>query len=80
MKCPRCGNEMVYDFHRKYPIMMCYSCGYAEGRKMEQTDNKNVTNFEHMRSLNFNELTAFLSSGLGLPEEKLASWLDDLAE
>lgn len=32
MKCPRCGNEMVLDTHRKYPLNMCYECGYMEGR------------------------------------------------
>ena len=32
MKCPRCGGEMTCDDHRKYPIDMCYNCGYTESR------------------------------------------------
>lgn len=80
MKCPRCGKEMTFDEHRKYPIMMCYDCGYVEGRNIGQTDKGKVTNFEHLKTLNFNELTAFLAAGLGLSEEKVADWLDDWAE
>lgn len=46
MKCPRCGNEMVLDTHRKYPLNMCYECGYMEGRPVGDTTSK--TNYEHM--------------------------------
>lgn len=77
MKCPRCGNEMVLDTHRKIPLEMCYSCGYIEGREVEKSGTPVETNFEHMKTLNFNELTAFLSAGLGIPEQKLADWLND---
>ena len=54
MKCPRCGNEMVLDTHRKYPLNMCYECGYMEGRPVGDTTSK--TNYEHMKTLNFNEM------------------------
>ncbi len=32
MKCPQCGSDLEMDFHRKIPLMMCYNCGYIEGR------------------------------------------------
>lgn len=75
MKCPRCGNEMVLDTHRKYPLNMCYECGYMEGRPLDGEGGK--TNFEHMKGLNFNEMVVFLSKGLGLDECKVSDWLDD---
>ena len=50
MKCPRCGSEMTLDTHRKYPVNMCYECGY-------------------------NELTAFISTGLGVDPDKVHAWL-----
>jgi len=75
MKCPRCGNEMTLDLHRKYPLNMCYECGYMEGRPFEAAQS-GETNFEHMKSLNFNELVAFLSKGLDIDETVLAEWLD----
>ena len=81
MKCPRCGSEMEMDAHRKYSIPMCYNCGYMEGRNME--DNVSVsgkTNFAHLKTLNFNEAAAFISSGMGIDEEKLAAWLCELCE
>lgn len=75
MKCPRCGNEMTLDNHRKYALNMCYECGYIEGRLIEKLEG--VTNFERIKSLNFNEAVAFMSAGLGLDEDKVADWLDD---
>ena len=75
MKCPRCGNEMVLDTHRKYPLNMCYECGYMEGRPIGDTTSK--TNYEHMKNLNFNEMVVFLSKGLGLEESVVSNWLND---
>ena len=75
MKCPRCGSEMTLDSHRKYPLEMCYNCGYMEGRNMGPDENR--TNFAHLRTLNFNETVAFLSDHLGLDPEKLADWLNE---
>ena len=78
MKCPRCGSEMSLDSHRKIPLNMCYNCGYIEGRAVE--DVKGLTNYERMKSLNLNEMAAFLASGLGLEEMRVADWLDDTTE
>ena len=75
MKCPVCGSEMTLDSHRKIPLNMCYNCGYIEGRKVEEPIGK--SNFEHLRSLNLNELAAFLAEGLGLEEKKIADWLEE---
>lgn len=79
MKCPQCGSELVLDSHRKIPLMMCYECGYIEGRSIQPKEKKE-TNFEHLKKLNFNEMVAFLAGKLNLPEEKISSWLDDPAE
>lgn len=76
MKCPQCGNEMTLDTHRKISLMMCYDCGYIEGRNVGPK-TRNETNYEHIKTLNFNELVAFLAVELKLPEEKIADWLDD---
>ena len=78
MNCPRCGSEMELDRHRKIPLYMCYNCGYIEGRAVENV--KGLSNYERMKSLNLNEMAAFLASGLGLEEKKIAAWLDDLTE
>ncbi len=75
MKCPRCGSEMTLDSHRRIPLNMCYNCGYIEGRAVE--DVKGLNNYERIRTLNLNEMAAFLASGLGLDEQKIADWLDD---
>lgn len=79
MKCPRCGKEMTTASHRKYAVPMCYECGYMEGRKVDNT-NLSATNFEHLRSLNLNEMAAFLSEGLGVDRQELVTWLDDQAK
>lgn len=79
MKCPRCGNEMTLDSHRKIPLNMCYDCGYIEGRAVSGTE-EDITNYEHTKTLNFNEFVAFLSTGLGVDETKLAEWLGSTVE
>ncbi len=78
MKCPRCGSEMSLDSHRKIPLNMCYNCGYIEGRAVD--DVSGMTNFERMRSLNLNEMAAFLAKGFGLEEDAVADWLDNKTE
>ena len=75
MKCPLCGSEMTLDSHRKIPLMMCYNCGYIEGRNIGPKVKKQ-TNYEHMKTLNFNEMAAFISGGLKVPEAQVAAWLD----
>ena len=76
MNCPRCGSEMCMDEHRKIPLLMCYSCGYIEGRVSDDSFEADLeTNFKHMRELNFNEQVAFVSPGLGIDENRLRDWL-----
>ncbi len=81
MKCPRCGHDMVVDGHRKIDLFMCYECGYIEGRRLDGSifNFKRVTNFEYLRGLNFNEMVAFLSQGLKVPEKQINDWLLELA-
>ena len=80
MKCPRCGHEMNTDTHRKYAVQMCYQCGYMEGRDMGGAPVRGETNVSRMKSLNFNELVAFLSAELKLDPVALADWLDNTAD
>ena len=77
MNCPRCGHEMVLDSHRRIPQLMCYECGYIEGRTYDD-DNFSTgkrTNFTHLKELNFNEVVGFIATGLGVDEGKISSWL-----
>lgn len=77
MKCPRCGNEMIMDGHRKIDMFMCYECGYIEGRNMEENNlHEGETNFQRLRALNFNETVAFMVKGLGVEEKRIRAWLD----
>ena len=78
MKCPRCGEEMTLDSHRKYPLNMCYNCGYMEGRNLDAAPME--SNFAHMKGLNFNEMAVFLAEGLGLKKETVEKWLMDPAK
>ncbi len=64
---------------QKAPVdmLMCYDCGYIEGRNTGDTGAvKASTNYERLRGLNFNETVAFIAQGLGLDEERLATWMD----
>ena len=74
MKCPRCGRELTLDSHRKIPLLMCYDCGYIEGRSID-ADLTGKRNFERMQELNLNELASFLSDGLGVAQDAVARWL-----
>ncbi len=77
MKCPRCGAEMHMDSHRKYDVMMCYECGYMEGRNLgDNIQERRITNCERLREMNFNEAVTFMSKGLGLKETTVSAWLD----
>ena len=78
MKFPRCGHEMTKDNHRKYDLMMCYECGYMEGRNMEDSSvhGRVVTNYERLNGMNFNEAVAFMANGLGLDENKISAWFE----
>ena len=79
MKCPRCGSEMSVASHRKYPVRMCYNCGYTEGQKYEK-EGEHTTNFEHMKTMNFNEMAIYISEGLGLDMDKVMDWMDDMSD
>lgn len=77
MKCPRCGNDMVMDGHRRIDMYMCYDCGYIEGRNMDDGSGRyHETNFERLRKLNFNESVAFIAKGLGLDEKNVNTWME----
>ena len=81
MKCPRCGKEMTLDSHRKYDVMMCYECGYMEGRDLGgDIQSRPITNFERLRRMNFNETVPFMAAGLGLDEAVLRAWLERTVE
>lgn len=75
MKCPRCGNEMKLDAHRKYDMHMCYECGYMEGRNYGEELLHKPTNFEKLREMNENELIAFVSRNLGVSDTQFGTWL-----
>ena len=64
---------MTLDSHRKYAVHMGYECGYIEGRTNDVKPG--VKNYERIRSLNYNELTAFSSTGLGVDPDKVHAWL-----
>ena len=78
MKCPRCGHEMTKDNHRKYDLMMCYACGYMEGRNMGENPihDRVVTNYERLNGMNFNEAVACMADGLGLDENTISAWFE----
>ena len=78
MKCPRCGHEMTKDNHRKYDLMMCYECGYMEGRNMGENPihNRVVTNYERLNGMNFNEAVAFMACGRGGVENTISAWFE----
>ena len=77
MKCPQCGNELTLDTHRKYPINMCYNCGYMEGRPVTPSV-AGVSNYRHLENLNFNETAAFISKGLGVDIDRVKGWLEGI--
>ncbi len=79
MKCPRCGSEMTMDSHRKMDLMMCYQCGYIEGRRIEEAplpEGEVLTNLHHLESLNMNEAVAFLAAGLKIDQQVIFDWLE----
>ena len=67
-------NELVVA-HRKIPLLMCYDCGYIEGRTHD-ADLTGKANFARMQELNLNEMASFLADGLGLDENVVAQWLE----
>ncbi len=81
MRCPRCGNEMVLDYHRKIPLNMCYNCGYIEGRSVD-SDHVPISNYDFMHNLNIRETASFLSEwllskGVSLDSSEIEQWLQE---
>ena len=75
MKCPRCGNEMVMDEHRKMNLYMCYECGYVEGSSLdEEAKPYHETNLEHLYSINLDESVSTITKEIGAVEENVNSW------
>ena len=84
MNCPRCGSEMTLDYHRKIPLNMCYNCGYIEGRSIEGEDGQpvDITNYDHLHSLNIRETAEFISDclktrGLPIGSDAVEKWLQE---
>ncbi len=72
---------MTLDSHRKYDVLMCYECGYMEGRDLGgDLQNASLTNYARLRRMNFNEAVSFMAAGLGLDEARLSAWLERAAE
>ncbi len=70
---------MVLDSHRKVDLMMCYDCGYIEGRRIEGGPvpvGEINTNLRHLESLNMNEAVAFMASGLKIDQQVIFDWLE----
>lgn len=76
MKCPCCGHEMEMDGHRKIDLMMCYECGYIEGRRVEPVLRHSKTNFERLHELDLHDTVELLSQGLHLDERQLTHLLE----
>ena len=76
MKCPCCGHEMEMDGHRKIDLMMCYECGYIEGRRVEPVLRHRKTNFERLHELDLHDTVELLSQGLHLDEQQLTHLLE----
>lgn len=75
MKCPSCGQELVIDNHRKIDLLMCYNCGYIQGRSVDAQIPAKISNYKYLLGLDCAECAAFLAKGLGLPEETVLAWL-----
>ena len=79
MKCPRCGHDMTLDTHRKYPLQMCYNCGYTVDPYENGESPAPFVNFSYIKTLGEEELAAYMAKGLGVDEGKLLAWLKDTA-
>ena len=69
---------MVVDNHRRYPIHMCYQCGYMEGQNIEIDNHMKISVIQTMNRMNENELALFLSQCdfKGATEQEIRAWLD----
>lgn len=78
MKCPKCGADMVVDNHRRYPIEMCYQCGYMEGQNIEIDNSMKITVIQSFNKMNEDSLALFLTQCdfKGATEQEIRAWLD----
>ena len=78
MKCPKCGADMVVDNHRRYPIEMCYQCGYMEGQNIEIDNSMRITVIQTINRMNEDELALFLTQCdfVGSTQKEVRKWLD----
>jgi len=79
MKCPRCGHDMTPDTHRKYPLQMCYNCGYSVDPYKNGESPAAAVNFSYIKTLGEEDLAAYMAKGLGVDEKTLLAWLKDTA-
>ena len=78
MKCPKCGADMVTDnYYRSYPVMMCYQCGYMEGRNLEIDNSMKITVIQSIHKMNEDSLALFLSQCdfKDASQEEIRQWL-----
>ncbi|MCI9467768.1 MAG: hypothetical protein HFG45_00500 [Oscillospiraceae bacterium] len=78
MQCPKCGADMVVDSHRRYPIEMCYQCGYMEGQNIEIDNSMKITVIQSIHKMNEDSLALFLTQCdfKGATEAEIRKWLD----
>ena len=78
MKCPKCGADMVVTNHRRYPMWMCYYCGYMEGRNMEIDNSMRITVAQTFNRMNEDDMALFLSQCdfKGASFEDVRAWMD----
>ena len=79
MKCPKCGADMVTDNHRRYPVEMCYYCGYIEGMNVEIDNSMRITAIQTFNRMNCDSMALFLSQCdfKGGTQEDIRKWLDE---
>lgn len=69
---------MVVDNHRRYPIEMCYQCGYMEGQNIEIDNSMKITVIQTIHKMNEDSLALFLTQCdfKGATEAEIRAWLD----
>lgn len=69
---------MVVDNHRRYPIEMCYQCGYMEGQNIEIDNSMKITVIQTIHKMNEDSLALFLTQCdfKGATETEIRAWLD----
>ena len=79
MKCPKCGADMVTDNHRRYPVEMCYYCGYMEGQNIEIDNSMKITAIQSFGRMNCDSLALFLMQCdfKGGTQKDIRKWLDE---